>query len=117
MNHKELDLWKRATEFVTSIYKITQAFPEIEKFGLISQIRRASVSVPANVSEGAARNSDKEFIHFLYISLGLVSELETLVTIAMNLQYLSKEKSLVILNEINDLKRMALGLINHLKRK
>ena len=63
--HERLKLWKRAVEFVVSIYRLTNSFPKEEKFGLTSQIRRAAVSVPANIAEGAGRQSDKEFLHFL----------------------------------------------------
>ena len=79
--HKDLDVWKLAIDFVTKIYLRTDDFPKNEEFGLKSQIRRAVVSIPANISEGAARNSTKEFLQFLHISLGSLSELETLLII------------------------------------
>ena len=78
-------------QFVTEAYSITRTFPDEEKFGMISQIRRAAVSVPANISEGAARNYDKEFVQFLYTSLGSLSELETLFLIALNLNFITNE--------------------------
>ena len=68
--HKDLDVWKLSIDFVTDIYKVTSSFPKEDQFGLTNQIRRAAVSVPSNIAEGAARNSDKEFLRFLYISLG-----------------------------------------------
>jgi four helix bundle protein len=117
MNHKDLDVWKEGVVFVKKIYKITSGFPDSEKFGLISQIRRAAVSVPVNIAEGAARQSDKELIQFLYISLGSIAELETLLIIASDQTYLNGQDY----NEINDslqkIRSMLLGLIRYLKNK
>lgn len=73
--HKNLNSWIKSFEFVKEIYLITRQFPPEEKFGITSQIRRASVSVPVNIAEGAARKGTKEFIHFLHISLGLYQNL------------------------------------------
>lgn len=70
--HKDLEVWKKSIELVTNLYKLTSIFPKEEQFGLTNQIRRASVSVPSNIAEGAARNSDKEFLRFPYISMGSV---------------------------------------------
>ena len=73
-NHKDLDVWKKSMSLTTEIYKLTGKFQKEEIYGIVSQIRRASVSVAANIAEGAARNSQKEFVQFLYISLGSLSE-------------------------------------------
>ena len=89
--HKKLDVWKKAIEFVTKIYKVTESFPDDEKFDLISQIRRSAVSIPSNISEGAGRASKKEFIQFLSIAQGSTSELETQLIISNNLGFLKKE--------------------------
>ena len=75
--HQKLDLWKRAIEFVVAIYKITERFPKEEKFGLTSQLRRAAVSIVANIAEGAARTSPREFLQFLSHSQGSASEVDT----------------------------------------
>jgi four helix bundle protein len=77
MDHKDLDVWKRSMDLVVKVYQITKLFPDTEKYGLSSQMRRAAVSIPSNIAEGAARKGDKEFIQFLYISIGSLSELET----------------------------------------
>jgi four helix bundle protein len=74
MNHKDLEVWKKSMDLVEDVYALSKFFPNDEKFGLTNQIRRASVSVPSNISEGAARKRDKEFIQFLYIALGSLSE-------------------------------------------
>jgi len=68
--HRDLEVWKRGISFVTTIYKLTGSFPKEELYGLTSQIRRAAISIPSNIAEGAARKSNKEFIHYLYIALG-----------------------------------------------
>ena len=108
--HEKLDVWKKSVEMVTTVYGVTKAFPADEKFGLTSQIRRAGVSVPANIAEGAARQSDKEFCQFLSIAQGSVSELETELLIAKNLGYISAEDYDRIYDDINIIARMIIGL-------
>ena len=113
--HHDLDVWKRSIRYVTTIYQLTESFPSVEKFGLTSQIRRSAVSIPSNIAEGAARQSSKEFIRFLYISMGSLSELETQIIICENLNYLSNTDHLQ--NSIVDLKKMTNGLITYLKTR
>jgi four helix bundle protein len=112
--HKDLDVWKEAMSLAKGIYKLTADFPREETYGLVSQIRRAAVSIPSNIAEGAARNSNKEFIQFLYVSLGSLAELETQLL-------LSKELGFFKNAEINEsfvrIRKMLLGLIKHLKGK
>lgn len=115
MNHKDLDVWKKSMDLVEIFYKLTSAFPEEEKFGLINQMRRAVVSIPSNVAEGAARKSNKEFIQFLHIALGSLAELETQYLIAVRLKYIIENKE--IENKINEVKRMLLGMRNYLQKK
>ena len=78
--HEKVDLWKKAVDFVVAIYKVTETFPKEEKFGLTSQLRRAAVSIVANISEGAARQTKKEFRQFLSHSQGSASEVDTELT-------------------------------------
>ena len=87
MNHKDLNVWKESIGMDTDVYNITKNFPGEEQFGLTNQIRRAAVSVPSNIAEGAARNSNKEFKQFLYIALGSIPELETQLIISNNLNF------------------------------
>jgi four helix bundle protein len=87
--HEKLDAWSKAVEFVVDVYKATESFPQEEKYGLTKQIRRAAVSVPANIAEGAARRSEKEFIHFLSNAQGSASEVETELVIAAKLGYMN----------------------------
>ncbi len=112
--HKELDVWKKSMDLVEEIYRATNHFPNIEKFGLINQLRRCAISVPSNIAEGAARNSDKEFIQFCYISLGSLSEMETQLLIAEKLNYTQNHD---ILEKVVEIRRMLLGLIKYLKSK
>ncbi|MGB8375015.1 MAG: four helix bundle protein, partial [Salegentibacter sp.] len=81
-SHKDLTVYKTSIDLVIDVYQISGSFPDVEKFGLTSQIRRAAVSIPSNISEGAARNSKKDFIRFLYIALGSLAEMETQMEIA-----------------------------------
>src|SRR4030043_701474 len=113
--HKKLEVWKKAIEFVTKIYKVTESFPDNEKFGLISQIRRSAVSIPSNISEGAARSTKKEFIQFLSIAQGSTSELETQLIIANNLGFL-KPEDMSLVNELDEISRMIIGLMKVLKK-
>jgi len=114
-SHRDLLVYKRSMDLVVAIYQITSLFPDSEKFGLVSQLRRSAVSVPSNISEGAARQSTKEYIQFLYISLGSLAEIETQLEIAIRLNYCSEVEiqSLTIFH----LKQMLLKMINSLKRK
>ena len=97
--HKDLRVWQQSIEMVTSIYMMTQSFPKEETFGLVSQLRRASVSVPSNIAEGYARGTDKEKLHFLRISSGSMSEVETQLLLSLNLGYIDQEKY----NELSDI--------------
>ena len=111
--HKDLDVWNKAMELVEKIYHITSEFPKEEQFGLTSQIRRSAISIPSNIAEGAARNSNKEFIQFLYVAIGSLSEVETQLLLAKRLTCINENK---LLNEIESIRRMLLGLIKFLKR-
>ncbi|MCD6234981.1 MAG: four helix bundle protein [Candidatus Marinimicrobia bacterium] len=90
--HKDLDVWKESINFVVKIYKFTETFPDDERFGLISQIRRAAISIPSNIAEGAARQTNKENLYFLYVALGSITELETQLIIAEKLNYLKQNE-------------------------
>ena len=115
--HKDLEVWKRSVDLVTFIYDVTRDFPKEEIYGLTNQIRRAAVSIPSNISEGAGRNHKKEFIQFLYVSLGSVAELETQFIIANNLNISTKESLIKIQNELTAIRKMISGLIINLKSR
>jgi four helix bundle protein len=114
MTHKDLDIWKTGITLVNAVYKLTAKYPKEEMYGLSSQMRRAAISFPANIAEGAARNSNKEFIRFLYISLGSLSELETHIVIAKRLEYdtdVDLDELIVLL------RKKLLNFIKYLKNK
>lgn len=92
--HQRLELWQQAMLLVKEVYAVTACFPKDEMFGLVSQMRRAAVSIPSNIAEGAAREGDKEYCHFLSIARGSLSELDTQVQIAVMLSYMTEEHPL-----------------------
>ena len=93
-SHKKLDVYKEAMRLVKAVYEATGSFPQSELYGLTNQIRRSAVSVPSNIAEGAARSGDREFLKFLFIARGSLSELETQLTIAKELGFLGADGDL-----------------------
>jgi len=110
--HKDLEIWQRGVDFVGRLYQATKPFPKEEEYGLKSQMRRAAVSFPSNIAEGAARSSKKEYTQFLYIALGSLSELETQLIIAEKLGYLRAGE---LLEEVETLRRKTLNLVKYMK--
>ena len=115
MNHKDLDVWKRSMDLVEEIYKITSKFPSSEIYGLTSQLRRAAVSVPSNIAEGASRKGDKELLYFLNVAIGSIAEIETQMLIAVRLKYISNEEE--IYNLIIEVRKLLIGFRNYLNNK
>nr|WP_281997450.1 four helix bundle protein [Halomonas sp. A020] len=113
--HQELRVWQQTMDLVEHVYTLTKTFPDDETYGLTSQMRRSAVSVPSNIAEGAARGSTQEFIRFLYISQGSLSELETQLLIAQRLNYLPDIS--LALASINQASSQLGGLIKHLKNR
>ena len=109
--HKDLDVWKKSIDFVTHVYEVTKGFPKDEQYGLSSQIRRASVSIPSNIAEGATRKGKTEFRHFLYIAMASSSEIETQLIISFNLKYITIEQQEQLQKELDIIARMIQGLI------
>ncbi len=107
---KELLVWQKAIDLTEVVYLLTNQFPNDEKFGLISQIRRCVVSIPSNIAEGAGRNSKNEFKHFLSIALGSSYELETQLILANRFNYILKEKLEEALVKLDEVQRMITGL-------
>lgn len=115
--HEKLEVWRRAIDLVIRIYKMTESFPREERFGLISQIRRAAVSIPANIAEGAARQSGKEFCYFLSNAQGSVSELATELLISHRLGYVSDSVYHSDNDELSSVGRMIFGLSRNIKQR
>ena len=111
--HEDLNVWKKSMDLIEIVYDLTKEFPNSEKYILESQIKRAAISVSSNIAEGAARGSDKEYIRFLYIALGSLSEVDTQYKIAVRLEFLSLDHSIIEL--VTSIRSMILKLIKYLK--
>ena len=116
-NFKELLVWQKAMDLVAFTYKLTSLFPKEEKFGLISQIQRCSVSIPSNIAEGSGRVSSKEFQHFISIALGSSFELETQVILAHKFNYISEQQMSEFDLLVKPVQKMSFGLYNSLENK
>ena len=112
MSYKELNVWKISMDLVVDIYNLTATFPNSELYGLTSQMRRAAVSIPSNIAEGSGRKSKKEYIQFIYISKGSLSELETQIEIAHRLSFIKDTEQLY--NNIKRIRVMITNLIAYL---
>jgi len=108
--HRGLVAWQKAMELVTEIYRVTRDFPKDELYGLVSQLRRAAVSVPSNLAEGYGRNSRKEFHQFVGVARGSLAEVETQIEIAKNLHYVSQESCSELLSRVDEVGRVLTGL-------
>ncbi|WP_108114337.1 four helix bundle protein [Kordia periserrulae] len=105
-NFKKLKIWIDSMELVGEIYKLTRTFPDIEKFGLASQMNRCAVSIPSNIAEGTSKSSDKHFNKYLEDSLGSAFELETQLIIAFREKYLTEKEYNILVETINQLQKM-----------
>ena len=111
--HYKLDAWKISRQLVSNVYRLTQTFPKEELFGLTAQLRRAAVSVPSNIAEGAARAGDKEFAQFLNVARGSLSELETQLLIACDLGYVSSDDA--IFAAVDRVSKLITGLYKNIR--
>jgi four helix bundle protein len=107
---RELEVWQRAMEFTTAIYRVSAGFPHAEQFGLTSQIRRAAISIPLNIAEGAGAGSNAEFRRFLSYALRSAYEVMTALEIAQRLEYCSSEQVQELLGEVDEIAAMIVGL-------
>jgi len=113
--HKRLEAWKRALELVTDVYKLTDAFPAQERYALVDQMRRAAVSIPCNIAEGAARQTKKEFAQFLHVARGSLSELDTQLEIAGRLGYMPAEGQRFLQSSCEVVDRLLNGLVRSMR--
>ncbi len=114
-SYKDLIAWKKGMELVAMIYDATEGFPSHEQFGLVSQLRRAAVSVPSNIAEGKAHYSNRDFVRFLRHSRGSLAEIETQILIAQERKYLPDGTTAKLSQQLDELGRILSGLINSLK--
>ena len=110
----DLKVWEKAHLLVLTIYKVTQRFPNDEKFSLISQVRRSAISIPANIVEGFKRKSDKDFSHFLNIAEGSSEETKYYLILSKDLRYIASENYEVLIRQSEEVGRMLQGLIKKL---
>lgn len=112
--YENLEVWKKSISLVSDVYRLVQLLPKEETYSLSDQIRRSAVSVPSNIAEGSSRNSKKEFVQFLYVSLGSLCELETQLLIAKNVGYITEYDT--VKRDIISIKKMINALITSIKR-
>ena len=115
-NFKELKAWQKARKLVKEVYVISRSFPAEERYGLTSQLRRAMVSVPTNIAEGCGRGTDKDLAHFLDISFSSAFEVESLMILAYDLEFISEEQLNTFSIEISEVQKMIFGLINKFRK-
>ena len=114
--HKQLDAWKLSMDLVIDVYRETDTFPNRERYGLTDQIRRAVISVPSNIAEGAARHTKKEFVNYLHIAQGSLSELATHIELATRLNYLDHKNQTSLDEKMQRIDKLITGLIRHLNK-
>lgn len=115
--HQNLEVWKQSFDLVKTLYSLTSKFPIDERFGLTSQIRRACTSIPVNIAEGSARRSDKELQQFLYIALGSASELDTLLLLSRELDFITPDDFEKVSIQLDLIFKLLLGFINMVKKR
>jgi four helix bundle protein len=115
-NFKDLILWQEAHKLTLKVYSLTKTFPKEEVFGMTSQLRRASSSIPCNIAEGCGRYTSKDFANFLQIALGSVNETDYLLILARDLNYLSEDDFLNISEKINKIRAMNINLIEKVRK-
>ncbi|MBI4722389.1 MAG: four helix bundle protein [Candidatus Stahlbacteria bacterium] len=115
-SYRDLEVWQKSIELVKDMYFITRNFPDEERYGLASQMRRCVVSIPSNIAEGKTRGHTNEYIQFLYIALGSSAEIETQLIISNELKYIPTETRDELLEKIDHIARMIRNLIKALRK-
>jgi len=116
-NYKDLRVWQNSYQLCLEIYRVTSKYPTQERYNLVSQIRRAALSVPSNIAEGYSRKQLPEYIRFLHIAYGSLAELETQLYLSRDLSFLKEEEFQALHRKVKDLERMLSALIESLKKK
>ncbi len=114
-NFRALNVWKDGRILVKEVYTLTKFLPDSERFGLIPQIQRSAISIPANIAEGCDKYSEKDFVRFLQISLGSAYELETHLILCEDLEFLSPDSADCVVEKIQILQKKIVPLIKHIK--
>ena len=115
-NYKNLDVWKESRKLVSVIYLLAKEFPEDEKFGLSSQIKRAAVSIPSNIAEGLGRQTKKETRQFFYIAKGSLYEVETQIYLAIDLGFVQENEMENVFNQMTSIRKLIIGFIKYLDK-
>ena len=117
MYHKDLEVYKKSIEFVKDIYQITAKYPREEQFGLVSQMRRAAVSIPSNIAEGNARFSDRDTSRFVDMALGSLAEVDTQLLLSLELNFIAKVEYSYLLVKVQNIQALLVGLRKFFKSK
>ncbi|MBA3679793.1 MAG: four helix bundle protein [Bacteroidetes bacterium] len=115
--YKDLIVWQKAIQLVTDVYALTKTFPADERFGIISQINRAVISVPSNIAEGWSRELSKNYLQFLRVSRGSLMEVETMILISKNLNYINEKDFIEINKKTEEVGKILQGLIKSVQQK
>ena len=113
---RKYDIWNDAVNFATEVYKLTSTFPKYETYGLCDQLQRASVSISSNIAEGCSRESERDFAHFLEMSIGSAFEVESQLLIAKNLRYIDDSQYQNMVNKLSQTERQIHALIKMLRQ-
>lgn len=114
---RDLQVWQKAHQLTLRVYRVTKRFPQDERFGVVSQIRRACASICANLAEGCCRNSDRDFARFVDVAMGSASEVEYFILLANDLDHLTESEHATLDEQIREVKRMLTGLSQRLRSK
>jgi four helix bundle protein len=115
--HHQLEVWKQSITFVTAIYQVTGRYPKTEQFSLIDQMRRAAISIPSNIAEGAGRSTPSQYRYFLNVALGSLAEIETQLIISNNLNYNNSNEFEVLNKQRTNVARLLQALLKSINRK
>jgi len=115
--HKKLLVWQKAMALAMTVYEATKSFPEHEKYGLVSQMRRAAVSIPSNIAEGAARTSRKELQQFISIARGSLSEIDTQIELSWGLSYLDENSMTKLAEALQEVDKLLYGFLKSIKNR
>jgi len=117
MKYEELEVYKKAHNFVLETYRVTKTFPKEERYRLIDQLIRAAYSIPSNIAEGNSRNTTKDYINFLYMARGSANEVKYFLLLSKDLEYINEETYSELKSKIEVIIKLLNGLINSLKRR